>query len=104
MRQRIGATTLLRAGLLPALLLASATYFLVPAQLAAASGGSLAQSDTVGLRSTLEAALDAIHEGGSHAGTSASVALPDGSTIAVVAGYSDSIRHIPMRTSVFNII
>jgi D-alanyl-D-alanine carboxypeptidase len=99
MRQRIGANTLPHAGLLPVLLLASATFHLVPAPLAAGVGGSLAQSDTVGLRATLQASLDAIHEGGSHAGTSAAVALPDGSTIAVAAGYSDSTRHIPMQTS-----
>ena len=99
MRQRIGATTHLHAGLLPALLLVWAAFLLVPVPLAAGVGGSLAQSDTVGLRSTLQASLEAIHEGGSHAGTSAAVALPNGTTIAVVAGYSDSTRHIPLQTS-----
>ena len=99
MRQRISANTLMHAGLLPALVLASATCLLAPPQLSAAPGGCLAQSDTVGLRSTLEAALEAIHEGGSYSGASAAVALPDGTTIAVAAGYSDSTRHIPMRTS-----
>ena len=99
MRQRTRADARLHTGSLRAFLLLWAACLLLPAHLSALSGGSLTQSDTVGLRSDLKVALEAIHEGGSHAGTSAAVALPNGTTIAVAAGYSDSTRHIPLQTS-----
>jgi CubicO group peptidase (beta-lactamase class C family) len=49
-----------------------------------------------GLRARLQGIVDAFHGGGSFAGVSAAVSLPDGSVLTVVAGEADTARHVPM--------
>jgi D-alanyl-D-alanine carboxypeptidase len=44
----------------------------------------------------LQAILDAFHSGGTFAGASAAISLPDGSVINLIAGEADTVRHLPM--------
>ena len=49
------------------------------------------------LAARLQSVLDAFHGGGSFAGASAAVSLPDGSVIPITAGQADTVRKIPLR-------
>ena len=51
------------------------------------------------LQVRLQAVLDGFHEGGSFAGASAAISLPDGRVIPLTAGEADTVRHIPMDPS-----
>ncbi|MGD8699727.1 MAG: serine hydrolase domain-containing protein, partial [Gemmatimonadales bacterium] len=52
--------------------------------------------DTAAVRGALQATLEALHAGGRFPGATAAVKLPDGSTIALGVGYSDSTRRVRM--------
>ncbi len=72
------------------------------ALLASATGlaaQTAAVADTAALRSALQATFDAIQAGGRFPGATAAVSLPDGSTVALAVGYSDSAQHIGMVPS-----
>ena len=60
-------------------------------------GQTPATADATALRSELDSTLQAIYEGASFPGATAAVALPNGSTLALAVGYSDSTRHVAMR-------
>ena len=47
----------------------------------------------------LQTVIDSFHAGGGFPGVSASVSMPDGSLLNVVAGEADTVRHIPMAPS-----
>ena len=47
----------------------------------------------------LQTVIDSFYAGGSFPGVSASVSMPDGSLLNVVAGEADTVRHIPMASS-----
>jgi D-alanyl-D-alanine carboxypeptidase len=60
--------------------------------------GQVATTDTRALEATLQEVLDGIYSAGSFPGATAAVTLPDGTTLSVAVGYSDSTRRVPMRT------
>ena len=53
------------------------------------------------LRERLQGVLNAFHRGGTFPGVSAAVSLPDGSVLAVTAGESDTVRHVPIDQEAF---
>lgn len=55
-----------------------------------------APTDTAALRGALQSRLAALHAAGDFPGATAAVSLPDGSTVAIAVGESDSARHVPM--------
>ncbi len=60
-------------------------------------GQALASADATALSAELDSTLHAIYDAGSFPGATAAVALPDGSTLALAVGYSDSTRRVAMR-------
>lgn len=55
--------------------------------------------DTAAVRGALQATLEAIHADSRFPGATAAVNLPDGSTVALAVGYSDSTRRVRMVPS-----
>lgn len=51
------------------------------------------------LQTRLQAVLESFHEGGSFAGASAAVSLPNGGVLSLTVGEADTVRHIPMDSS-----
>lgn len=47
----------------------------------------------------LQSVLDSFYSGGSFPGVSASISMPDGTVIQLVAGEADTVRHLPMEPS-----
>ena len=66
----------------------------------ASAAGLAAQTatvaDTAALRSVLQSTFDAMHSSGRFPGATAALSLPDGSTIALAVGYSDSAQQVRM--------
>jgi D-alanyl-D-alanine carboxypeptidase len=56
-----------------------------------------AQTSAGGLRDVLQQKLDSLRIAGRIPGLTLGVALPDGSTIALASGESDTAKHVPMR-------
>jgi D-alanyl-D-alanine carboxypeptidase len=81
----------------PQMSLSLAAVVTLMAVAAPASSQTAATTDTAALRIQLQSTLVAIYEAGNFPGATAAVALPDGSTLLVAVGYSDSTRRIPMR-------
>jgi D-alanyl-D-alanine carboxypeptidase len=81
----------------PQMSLSLAAVVTLMAVAAPASSQTAATTDTAALRTQLQSTLVAIYEAGNFPGATAAVALPDGSTLLVAVGYSDSTRRIPMR-------
>jgi D-alanyl-D-alanine carboxypeptidase len=60
-------------------------------------GQAVASADFTALRNELDSTLQAIYDAANFPGATAAVAMPDGSTLALAVGYSDSTRHVRMR-------
>jgi D-alanyl-D-alanine carboxypeptidase len=70
---------------------------LATAATAAAPAPGSAQ-DHGALRARLQAHLDSMHAAGRFPGVTLGVALPDGQTLALAAGYADTVQRTPMTT------
>jgi D-alanyl-D-alanine carboxypeptidase len=75
------------------------TFLALLSVAAPVAGQGVATADTAALRGRLQAILDDIYEAGQFPGATAAIALPDGSTLALAVGYSDSTRHVLMLPS-----
>jgi D-alanyl-D-alanine carboxypeptidase len=62
------------------------------------SAQTQAAVDVAALQARLDSTFQAIYKTGNFPGATAAVVLPDGTSLALAVGYSDSTRRVPMRS------